>query len=212
VERLRSRFEREISQGRYDVCNQDFLALSRDQDHKVDLIISCMVMEHLNDELEARFMAQSEALLNNSGLMIGLVPASPAHWGIEDDIAGHCRRYTRNKLYELTNNNGWRISHLAGLTYPVSNILLPISNFLVRRAEGSKITMSQIDKTKDSDIRDVKFKTNYPNVLGLMLNPRFMLPLYWLQKAFSASCKSLVLYFEAHPIQHALVNHEPASK
>lgn len=201
VERLRTRFSREISDGRYAVYNQDFLALAPSEGNKVNLIISSMVIEHLNDDLESKFMHQSRKFLHNDGLMIGLVPASPSHWGIEDDIAGHRRRYTRETLRLLTNNNNWSIRHLTGLTYPVSNILLPISNFLVRRTEKTKTTLPNIEKTKASGIRNVQFKTTFPSILSLVLNRHVLFPLHWLQKLFSSSPNSLVLYFEANPSQ-----------
>lgn len=201
VERLKTRFSQEILDGRYNVYNGDFLALTASQDTKVNLIISSMVMEHLNDDLESKFMFQSRNLLGDNGLMIGLVPASPSHWGIEDDIAGHHRRYTREALRLLTSNSNWAIYHLTGLTYPISNILLPISNFLVRRTESKKIDLSNIEKTKASGIRNVRFKTTFPNIFSLILNRYTLLPLHLLQKAFSSSPNSLVLYFEAKPFQ-----------
>jgi cyclopropane fatty-acyl-phospholipid synthase-like methyltransferase len=199
VRRLSVRFEQEIKEGQYEARNEDYLALRNESVGKYDLIISCMVMEHLNGELEAEFMRRSSSLLNEGGVMIGLVPGSPAHWGIEDDIAGHCRRYSRESLYALAKNNKWKLSHVVGLTYPTSNILLPISNYIVRRAENSKLEMSEIEKTKASGIRDVRFKTTFPNVLGLLLNRYALLPLYWVQKMFSSSSNALVLYFEAIP-------------
>jgi SAM-dependent methyltransferase len=199
VERLRARFSREIEEGRYEAKTEDYLKLNTSSVNKFDLIISCMVMEHLNGELEEKYMHHSFELLRDGGLMIGLVPASPAHWGIEDDIAGHCRRYTRESLLALAKINSWEVRHLVGLTYPISNILLPISNFIVRRAEKSKLKMSEIEKTKASGIRDVRFKTTFPSVMSLFLNRYFLSPLHWIQKAFSSSSNSLVLYFEAVP-------------
>lgn len=201
VELLNNRFARKIFEGQYKAKNEDFLSIDPYSEVRVDLIISCMVMEHFSDGLESKFMQLSSDLLSDNGLMIGLVPSSPAHWGIEDDIAGHCRRYTRDTLCELLNSNGWDIQNLTGLTYPLSNILLPISNFLVRRAEESKLIMADLEKTKASGIRDVQFKTNFPSVLSLLLNQHALLPLHWLQKAFSTSSNSLVLYFEATPKQ-----------
>lgn len=200
VDNLRNRFKIEISECRYEVFKQDYLKLSVGPEKKVDLIISCMVLEHFDDALESIFIQQSSNLLKSSGLMIGLVPASPDHWGIEDDIAGHYRRYTRHDLNKLMNKQ-WDIRHIVGLTFPVSNILLPISNFLVNRAEISKLGMSTLEKTKASGIRDVRFKTNFPNILSLVLNRHVLLPLHWLQKFFSSSKKSLVLYFEASLLQ-----------
>lgn len=201
VDRLRDRFRGQISDGRFDVRNKDYLEDDKSSLGKADLIISCMVMEHLPNDLENKFMSRSAELLSDDGLMLGLVPASAAHWGIEDDIAGHCRRYTRNSLRELASSNGWKIRHCAGLTYPISNILLPVSNLLVRRAEKFKLEMSDIEKTKASGIRDVRFKTTFPKILSLLLNEFALLPFHWLQKAFSNSRNSLVLYFEASPPQ-----------
>jgi hypothetical protein len=87
--------------------------------------------------------------------------------------------------------------HLAGLTYPISNILLPLSNFLVRRSEARKLALPILERTKLSGHRNVRFKTHFPAPLRLVLNDTAMLPLHWMQKAFSQSERSLVLYFEA---------------
>lgn len=144
-------------------------------------------------------MAQSARCLKKEGLMIGLVPASPAHWGIEDDIAGHCRRYTRATLKELMQKSGWRLTHNAGLTFPISNLLLPLSNYLVRRAEKYKLTLSFQERTKLSGRRHVKFKTYFPSLAGLLINNITIKPFYWLQKLFAESERALVLYFEADP-------------
>jgi len=201
VDRLIDRFRDQISEGRFDARNEDFLKADASSFGRTDLIISCMVMEHFSDELENKFVQRSAELLTDDGFMVGFVPASPAHWGIEDDIAGHCRRYTRDGLRELVENEGLKIQHCAGLTYPISNILLLVSNFLVRRAEKFKLTMSKLEKTKASGIRDVRFKTTFPTILSLLLNEYVLLPLHWLQKAFSNSRNSLVLYFEALPPQ-----------
>jgi SAM-dependent methyltransferase len=199
VERLRRRFSREIQEGRFDAKTLDFLAVVESSTNKVDLIVSCMVMEHLSADLEEAFMRRSSEMLGHGGLMIGLVPSSPAHWGIEDEIAGHYRRYTRDSLLSLATNNGWEIRHIAGLTYPVSNFLFPLSNFLVRRAEKSKLSLSKIEKTKASGGRNVRFKTTFPNIFSLVLNRYVLLPLHWIQKVLSYSDNSLVLYFEAVP-------------
>jgi cyclopropane fatty-acyl-phospholipid synthase-like methyltransferase len=199
VELLKNRFSQQIIAGRYDVKNADFLLVDPYPQPRVNLIISCMVMEHLSDDLENKFMRNSSELLCDNGLMIGFVPSSPAHWGIEDDIAGHCRRYTREALFKLMSDNGWCIRKISGLTYPLSNILLPISNFLVRRAEKFKLSMTDLEKTKASGMRDVQFKTTFPGIFSLLLNRHALLPLHCLQKAFAASRNSLVLYFEASP-------------
>ena len=196
--KIKKRFAPEIAAGRLTVTLGDYLnSIPSPTEDRADLIISCMVMEHLDDESERKFMELSATRLKAGGRMVGFVPASPRHWGIEDDIAGHCRRYTRDSLLTLIRTSGWTISHIAGLTYPVSNLLLPVSNFLVRRHEASKLNLSSVERTKYSGRRNVRFKTHFPAVLKLFLNELTMLPLYWTQKLFANSGSALVLYFEA---------------
>jgi len=95
---------------------------------------------------------------------------------------------------------GWNVGHLAGLTFPVSNFLLPVSNFLVNRSEKSKLGLSAIERTKSSGRRNVRFKTHFPSLLGLVLNRYVLWPLHLLQKIFKNSDKALVIYFESRPI------------
>ncbi len=194
---LKERFAAEISADRIAVLNQDFL-LSSPQ-NSVDLVISCMVMEHLDDALQTQFMRVASRALKPNGRMISLVPSSPAHWGIEDDIAGHCRRYTRPDVARLASDNHWDLLHVAGLTFPVSNLLLPVSNYLVRRSEGQKLALSALERTKLSGRRQVKYKTHFPSLLGLLLNEYTLYPFHLLQKFFAKSDRALVLLFEAVP-------------
>lgn len=198
TERLQQRFAEAIAQGRLRVANADFLQSATPQ--PVDLVISCMVMEHLTDAEQQAYMEAARRALKPGGQLIGLVPGSPKDWGIEDDIAGHQRRYTRPALLDLAQAHRWRVAHMAGLTYPVSNLLLPISNALVKRAESSKLELSAMERTKQSGRRTVAFKTHFPGLLKLLLNDMALLPLHWLQKAFAGAERALVLYFEAEPV------------
>ena len=198
IERLQIRFANEIKRGSYRLDNIDYL-LQHHQPESVDLVISCMVMEHLDDATELSFMRQSSEVLKSDGLMIGFVPGSPIHWGIEDDIAGHCRRYTRDKIKSLMADTGWTTGHLVGLTFPISNFLLPVSNFLVNRSEKSKLSLTPIERTKQSGHRNVAFKTHFPFMLGMVLNRFILWPLHLLQKLFKNSDRALVIYFESRP-------------
>ena len=196
---LRARFAPEISSGQLEVENRSFLDATGSQ--VADLVISCMVMEHLDDAQHRQFLETATRQLRPGGRMIGIVPGSPAHWGIEDDIAGHMRRYTRASLRDLAGSARWRLTHVAGLTFPVSNVLLPISNALVARHERAKLQLSALERTRQSGLRNVSFKTRFPSVLALVLNEAVMLPLHLLQKWLSGSDRALVLYFEALPEQ-----------
>ncbi len=197
VEIINNRFAREIAKGQLATVNGDYLAASVRSD--ADLIISCMVMEHMDEEQQFAFMVRAARNLRSDGRMIGLVPASPRHWGIEDDIAGHYRRYTRSSLRALISASGWRLSHTAGLTFPVSNALLPLSNVLVHHTEAGKLSLSRSERTMQSGRRNVHFKTQFPPFWGLVLNRFVLYPLHAIQKSCSNSERALVLYFEAEP-------------
>jgi SAM-dependent methyltransferase len=194
-----------IAQGRYEVVNGSWLEpvegsrLPKD----VDLIVSCMVLEHLDDRGERAFFIRCAEHLGRSGRVILLVPACEAAWGIEDELAGHFRRYTRASMRQLLDTIGWRLEHLAGLTYPVSNLLLPLSNRLVRRAEAHKRTLSMQERTSSSGRRRVPGKTAFPAISGLILNEITMYPLHLLQLACRGARAALVLYAEASPSNSA---------
>lgn len=199
VDALRGRFAAEIAAGRFEPVHGDYLESAVGA--PADLVISCMVMEHLDDARQAQFMRHSAAQLGPRGMMISLVPGSPRDWGIEDDIAGHCRRYTREEVRRLADAHGWRLEHVEGLTFPLSNLLLPLSNYLVNRAEGGRMALSPQERTVQSGRRSVQFKTSFPPVLALLLNRFTMFPLHLVQKLFSRSERALVLYFECRPPQ-----------
>src|SRR5687768_14904039 len=76
----------------FEVRLADWLAAPPDE--PVDLIVSSMVIEHPPDEQEAQYFERARRTLRSGGRVVLIVPASPRFWGIEDEIAGHQRRYT----------------------------------------------------------------------------------------------------------------------
>jgi SAM-dependent methyltransferase len=180
-----------------DIRNANWLTAPADE--PADLVISSMVVEHLPDDQEATYLRRALSALRPRGRLILLVPSSPRHWGIEDEIAGHERRYTRQSLRERLEEVGWRVDHLAGLTYPLSNLLLPISNRLVERAEMSRLELEPMERTTRSGHRNVTGKTAFPRPFALGLNPVTLYPFHVMQKAFRNAEAALVLYVEASP-------------
>jgi phospholipid N-methyltransferase len=198
IAKLANRFSKEIKAGKLRLRNEDFTSSSIEA--SVDLVISCMVMEHLSNADEQSFLSSAKMRLKTDGKMIAFVPSSPENWGIEDDIAGHFRRYTRESVSNLLQKTDWKLEHISGLTFPVSNMLLPISNYLVRKSEAEKIELSLKERTKLSGNRNVFFKTSFPAIAKLLLNRLVMSPFHWLQKKLGNSESALVLYFEAAPL------------
>jgi SAM-dependent methyltransferase len=183
-----------IERGRFAVRRGDWLAEA--ESAPADLVVSSMVIEHLDEDGVARYFEQARSTLRSSGRGVVLVPGSPRHWGIEDEIAGHYRRYTADSLSATVRRHDLRVLHLAGLTYPLSNMLLRLSNALVSRAERQKRLLSLQQRTERSGERDVAWKTEFPPWAGALLNETTLRPFHWLQRRCSGYPGALVLYCE----------------
>lgn len=183
-----------IDSGRYKVQNEDFLKI--DFKKKFDFIISCMVIEHLCPEDLDKFFFKCEAILKTNGIIILLVPSSMKHWGIEDEIAGHFMRYEKNDFIRFKEDYKLEVAHISGLTFPLSNLLLKLSNYLVHRSEKNKLQMDFNERTILSGDRIVPFKTSFPKIFGIFLNQIILYPFHLLQKVNRNSPKSLVIYCE----------------
>jgi len=180
-----------IENNSYQVLNQDFMNF--DESKKFDIIVSAFVIEHLEDFELAPFIGKMKRLLSENGKIILFVPSSMKYWGIEDVMAGHIKRYEFedfNDFFELNN------THITGLTYPVSNILFSLSNFLVKKNESSKLDLSQKERTVYTGNRNVPFKTNFPAVFKLILNEFVLYPFHLLQLIFGKNKNSMVIYCE----------------
>jgi SAM-dependent methyltransferase len=183
-----------VSEGRYRVVESDWLDAPSAE--PADLVVSCMVLEHMADADEGRYFERCKAALRPGGTGVLFVPGSPRHWGIEDEIAGHFRRYTFEGLRRRIEEHGLEVRHLAGLTFPVSNILYPLSEYLVRRAERGKMELAVAERTRLSGNRAVPFKTTFPALLRVFLNETVMYPFHVLQKLSAGNDRSLVVYAE----------------
>ena len=197
---LHTRFAHEIAQKRLTIELGDFVTMVQPA-ASADLVISSMVIEHLSDDDERAFMIQARNVISSRGIIINMMPAGMQYWGIEDEIAGHFRLYDRARIRNLCDATNFQMTHVAGLTFPVSNMLLPLSNRQVQQYEGRKVQQTMLERTKESGHRAVPFKTSFPAIFGIVLNPIVMLPFHWLQKLTKHSSRCLILYFEATPAQ-----------
>lgn len=186
-----------IKKGLYKVLNTDFTAM--DTDEKYDLIIAAMVIEHIPNEELKGFISKCKSLLSEDGAIVFFVPSSMKYWGIEDEIAGHIKRYEFADFNNFNTQHQLKVSHMAGLNYPVSNWLFRLSNSLIKKAESSKLELSQKERTVYTGNRNVSYKTNFPGIFGLVLNEWIMYPFHLLQKAFKNNKSSMVIYCELAP-------------
>ena len=178
----------------YEVFNEDFLL--KEEIPKVDVIISCMVIEHMPENVLNNYFNKCKEMLKSGGRIITLVPSSMRHWGIEDEIAGHYKRYEFDDFKNISQKFDLSISNMSGLTYPISNIVFNLSNKLIKKNEIDKLDLSQEDKTIYTGNRNVKFKTTFPPIFNLILNPVVLYPFYILQNIFRKNKNSMVIYNE----------------
>jgi cyclopropane fatty-acyl-phospholipid synthase-like methyltransferase len=182
-----------LASGGYAVRCADFLTTPVDH---VDLIVSSMMVEHLTETEAHAYFSRCRVILNPGGTIVTIAPASPRHWGIEDEIAGHQRRYTRTMFHEIARDHALRVTHIAGLTYPLSNLLLGFSNRLVRRSESWKLEMDAHARTLASGDRHVRGKTEFPAFMRYLVNEVTLFPLHLVQRLFTGHPDALVLYAE----------------
>ena len=163
-----------------------------------------MVIEHFNDKDVEKYFLKCFDVLADDGVLITLVPSSMKHWGIEDEIAGHFKRYSFDCFEKIAKKFSFSITKCDGLTYPVSNILFPISNYLIKKSESKKLMLSKKEQTINSSNRKVLMKTDFPVFLNFILNRVTMHPFHLLQKAFRKKSSSMVIYCEMKKLHNTV--------
>lgn len=191
-----------VADGRYRIVNRPFSPKSVPAGDRSDLIFSCMLLEHLTHEEIREIVTAARRTCQPWGVFIAFVPAGMSYWGIEDDIAGHLRRYDLPAIFELTRRENLRLRYWTGLTFPLSNLLRSLSNRLVARAESAKLQDSFHQRTVASGFREVPFKTRFPAWMRWLINEWTLRPFDLLQRAFGRSGRSMVLYCEWNLLPH----------
>jgi SAM-dependent methyltransferase len=185
-----------IESGMYTIENSDFFEFT---DKKVDIIISSHVIEHFSKDTMKAYFGTGKPLKKKGGGIISLVPSSMKYWGIEDETTGHYRRFEFSDFVSIANENGFTINHIAGLTFPISNLLFGLSNYLINKNDGWKKNLSKEEQTKFSSsggAKHIKFKTNFPYWFRWIINEVTMYPFFLLQTRFKKNKSSMVIYCE----------------
>jgi len=180
-----------VDTGRVQVDQADVL---REHDGRsYDLVLSLMVMEHLEDDLA--FAGRLSARLNPGGHLIIGVPGRRDRWSIEDETVGHWRRYEREDLSRVLEGAGLRKVEVWSVAVPVANLLFHAGNLLLRLSgEGAKRnSLSRHAQTEQSGIREIPLKTMFPPVFRYVLNRYTMAPLFVLQRLFYRTNRGLTL-------------------
>lgn len=138
----------ESTKGRLNLIIDDFMSL--DMDSVFDCIISCEVMEHIEDD--GRFIDKMYDLLEKGGQIILSVPAHKKLWDRDDDSVGHIRRYEKNELHELFSKKKFRYIKLISYGFPFVNILRHLRILLAGRLYEDSARLSKGERSMRSGI------------------------------------------------------------
>ncbi len=155
-----------------------------------------MVIKHLNDNELNLLMEKAKNIIRKYRRLIFLVPSNMMTWGIDDDIARPVKRYSFEDIDLHAKTHKIKTKVKIGLNYPILNCLLRLSNILVNKNEGYLLSKSEKDRNVYTGNRNVKYKTIYHEFLNIILNVYALFQLHLIQKAFSNSQNSLIMYFK----------------
>ncbi len=158
-----------------------------------DLVISSNVIEHLEEPTFSEFLKNMVSSTKTKGQIVIITPGSPKDWGIEDEVVGHVKRYTQADMEKISRDFNIKPINIFGITFPLSNFLLGLSNYLVKKNEGYKLSNSDYQNTIESSLRKNSLKTEFPTWTRILINKFTLYPFIVLQKIFKKHPRSLMI-------------------
>ncbi len=101
--------------GPFCVCGLNRLPFA---DRSFQAVVSGEVLEHLEDDAGAA--SELSRVLAPGGFLVVTVPANPRLWSMEDEWAGHQRRYLPHQLKSLFESRGLETTSLHHWGWPVT--------------------------------------------------------------------------------------------
>lgn len=126
-----------------------------------DILMSFEVLEHI--EFDDAAIKEWASWVKQEGYLVLSVPALKSKWGPLDVWAGHYRRYEKDELIALLNNNGFECLHFEAYGYPLSYVTSLVRNTLYAR-EVKNLTYgcrqsterSGVERSKEAAFYDVQ--------------------------------------------------------
>jgi len=143
-------------------------------------IISCEVLEHIEDEVG--FLNKAYDLLDKNGQLVLSVPARKKFWSIHDEGVGHLRRYEKKELERLLSKIGYNNTIIVSYGFPFVNILRLPRLILARKQQVDTSKMTTAQQTKESGFSQYRTMSS---ILGLVCNKYTVAPLAYIASLFN---------------------------
>jgi len=123
--------QQRLSEERINVTFQLADAFQLKMDPPADFAVMFEVLEHVKDD-EA-LLAHIRQMIQPAGYLLMSVPAHQRQWGYSDEASGHYRRYERDNLRRILQNNNFHIVELWSYGFPWLNIAKIFRDWLFRQ-------------------------------------------------------------------------------
>ena len=125
---------------------------------RYDILGAYEVLEHAEDD--ASTIRDWARLLKDNGLMILSVPAHMKYWSFADEASGHYRRYEKENLYSLLEENGLQVLQIKSMGFPFLVMLMPLAHMIRHKPLQKKNgRASMTTRTKDTGLIASKLYT-----------------------------------------------------
>jgi len=108
---------------------------------KFDMITCFDVLEHLEDDGE--FLRQLHEFIDSNAFVFVTIPAHEFLWSQLDEVLGHVRRYSRKRIIELFEQNGFqviRVSYFFALLSP----LFVVARIFQKKTNSRTVTLEDM--------------------------------------------------------------------
>lgn len=92
------------------------------------LVVMFEVLEHIHDDIAA--LKKVHSLLRENGIFIFSVPSRMKYWAVGDEVAGHYRRYEKENLRQLLQEQKFEVLELFSYGFPLINLTSFFRNFI----------------------------------------------------------------------------------
>jgi SAM-dependent methyltransferase len=102
-------------------------------------IFAFEVLEHIKNDAEA--LRHWNKSLKPGGILVMSVPALMSKWGIEDEVVGHFRRYTRKEVINKLKKSGFVLVCIENWGFPLVPLIRPIRKLKYKNYMGKEILL-----------------------------------------------------------------------